>query len=61
MINDNDCKKIFKFNLNEQGLLEYFNNNKICMSFTVGRLAKENILNYSLLIKDTKMLDINRR
>lgn len=47
MINDSDWKKIVNINLNEQELVEYSSNNKICMSFIVGRLAKEKYIKYN--------------
>lgn len=50
MINDYDWKKIINLNLNEQEILEYSRNNKICMSFIVGRLAKEKYIKYNSVL-----------
>lgn len=47
MINDKDWNEILKLNLNEQEILKYSNNNKICMSFIIGRLAKEKYIEYN--------------
>lgn len=47
MISDFDWKEIVKLNLNETDILNYSRKNKICMSFIVGRLAKEKYINYN--------------
>ena len=47
MINDYNWNEIIKLNLNEKDILNYSRKNKICMSFIVGRLAKEKHINYN--------------
>ncbi len=50
MINDYDWNEIIKLNLNEQKMLKYSHDNKICMSFIVGRLAKEKYIKYNSVL-----------
>ena len=47
MISSKDWNNIINLNLDEKNLLDYSNNNKISMSFIVGRLAKEGYIKYS--------------
>lgn len=47
MINNSDWNEIIKLNLNELDLLNYSRSKKICMSFIVGRLAKESYIKYN--------------
>lgn len=47
MINNSDWNEIIKLNLNELDLLDYSRSKKICMSFIVGRLAKEGYIKYN--------------
>lgn len=47
MISDSNWNEIIKLNLNEKDILNYSRKNKTCMSFIVGRLAKEKHINYN--------------
>lgn len=50
MISDKDWNNIISLSLNEKELLNYSKNNNICMSFIVGRLAKENYIKYNSVL-----------
>lgn len=47
MISDYNWNEIIKLHLNEKDILNYSRKNKICMSFIVGRLAKEKYIHYN--------------
>ena len=50
MISDKDWNNIISLSLNDKELLNYSRNNNICMSFIVGRLAKENYIKYNSVL-----------